>query len=73
MSETQYEPSQDIKTIETSLESNLYSIINNRSDLFSLKTKKHSLDDLLEKKIKQIADENKNITELKELVKNWQV
>ncbi len=67
MGETQYEPSQDIKAIESSLESNLYSIVQNRSDLYSLKNRKHSLDELLERKIKQIADENKG-SDLRTLV-----
>ncbi len=68
MEDTEYEPSQDIKTVESSLESNIYSIISNRSDFFSIKNKKRTIDELLEKKIKLIADEAKNGSELKSLV-----
>ena len=59
---------QDIKSIENNLEINLYSILNDKNDIYNLNNKKKNIDELLEKKIKLVANESKKDSELSKLV-----
>ena len=68
MKDVQLEYIQDIKNVENNLESNLYSLIEDKKNIYDLNNKKKGIDELLEKKVKLIAESSSKGSELKQLV-----
>ena len=68
MEGVQVETSQDIKSLEKNLESMIYTIISDKNDIYNLNNKKKAIDELLEKKVKLVANESSRGSELNKLV-----
>ena len=64
----QLEYSQDVKNVEKSLENNLYDLLKDKEKIHDLNNKKTAIDELLETKVKYIANSNGKGSELNDLV-----